>query len=100
MSLFESYFKVNELVSSWAKRGEEPINKMEFRQHVRKLLSADKTYKIDMRQVDELFEELDEDHGGSLDVAELRLALKKLQDSASTAAKTSVSCQARAAAAA
>lgn len=32
---------VKELVATWARRGEEPINKMEFRQHVRKLVKCE-----------------------------------------------------------
>ena len=80
--------KVNELVQSWAKRGVDPINKMEFRQHVKKFMSTVKTYKLEMKEVDALFEELDDDHGGTLDVSELKAALKVLQDAASNASKT------------
>ena len=65
---------VGQMVTSWARRGEEPISKMEFRQHVRKLLG-----KPDVKQIDALFESLDEDHGGTLDVSELKNALKTLQ---------------------
>ena len=77
-ALVAKKIKVSELVQSWAKRGEEPINKMEFRQHVRKLVK-----NPDSKQIDGLFEMLDEDHGGTIDVGELRAALKKLQDEAS-----------------
>ena len=56
--------KVAELVASWAKRGEEPISKMEFRQQVRKYLETKdekaekgaKAEKIDIKEVDTLFE--------------------------------------------
>ena len=30
--------KIPELVAAWSKRSNEPISKMEFRQHVRKIL--------------------------------------------------------------
>ena len=84
--------KVGELVQTWAKRGEEPISKMEFRQHVRKLLG-----KPDSKQVDALFEALDEDHGGSLEVSELKSALKKLQDAASKSGEQAVGIREQAA---
>ena len=50
---------------------------MEFRQHVRKLLGKE---KADVKQVDELFDSLDEDRGGTLDVDEIRAALKRLME--------------------
>lgn len=78
--LVSKKIKVNELVKAWAKRGEEPISKMEFRQHVRKMLE-----KVDAKDTDALFESLDEDHGGTLDVSEIKHALKKLQDSSAAA---------------
>lgn len=56
--LVEQKIKPNELVASWAKRGEEPISKMEFRQHVRKLPLDG---KVESKDIDALFEELDDD---------------------------------------
>jgi len=73
--------KPHELVQQWAKRGEEPISKMEFRQHIRKMLE-----QTDVREIDALFERLDEDGGGTLDVDEMRHALKTLQQSAAKGA--------------
>ena len=73
--------KPNELVQSWAKRGEEPISRMEFRQHVRKLLA-----KADTTEIDQLFDDLDADHGGTLDVSELKASLRLLKESAQKAA--------------
>ena len=72
--------KVAELVASWAKRGEEPISKMEFRQQVRKYLETKdekaekgaKAEKIDIKEVDTLFESLDKDNSGTIGVPELR----------------------------
>jgi len=82
---------VKELVASWAKRGEEPISKTEFRQHVRKMLD-----KTNAKEVDALFNELDEDHGGSLDVPEIRAALKKLQNAAAKRAEELAEMRAKA----
>lgn len=75
--------KVSALVREWAKRGVEPISKMEFRAHVRKVLNK---VSVSTKDVDQLFESLDDDHGGSLDVEELTAALKELQTNAAAAA--------------
>ena len=55
---------------------------MEFRQNVRKLID-----KQDVKEVDKLFEELDLDNSGELDLAEIKAALKKLQESARVASE-------------
>jgi len=90
-SLLAGNVKVSDLVQTWAKRGAETaVTKIEFRQHVRKLLD-----KSEAKQIDMLFESLDEDHGGTLDLGEIRAALKKLQDSAAVAAKAMVSTRAK-----
>ena len=68
---------VKQLVLTWAKRGAEPLNKLEFRQHVRKLLE-----KPDSKQIDTLFASLDDDGGGTLDIMEISSALKKFQQAA------------------
>ena len=49
----------------------------QFRHNIKKLLPNDK--RLDTKEIDTLFDALDEDKGGELDSAELRLALKKLQ---------------------
>ena len=69
--------KLAQLVKLLAKNGEDPISKMEFRQRVRKLLP-----KVDTIKIDALFVEWDKDGGGSLDVDELKDALKQCCDSA------------------
>ena len=53
---------------------------MEFRLHIRKLLEAAET-----KDIDALFDTLDADKGGTLDVPEIQQALKKLQTSAAKA---------------
>jgi Ca2+-binding EF-hand superfamily protein len=74
--------RIGEMVQTWAKRGNEPLNKLEFRQNVRRLLD-----KPDSKQIDALFESLDEDGGGTLDLAEIRSALKRLHTAAVIGAK-------------
>lgn len=68
--------KVAELVATWAKRGEDEINKFEFRQHVRKLV------KCEAVEVDALFDELDVDSDGQLDTGEMRESFGKFRDAA------------------
>lgn len=70
--------KPKEVVASWAKNGTEPISKMEFRQHARKLIE-----KAEAREIDAVFDEMDADGGGTLDVDEMRDALKKFAREAS-----------------
>ena len=52
--------KVNELVAKWAKRGEEPVSKQEFRVAVRKFL--EKTIKPEVKEIDELFDLFDTEY--------------------------------------
>jgi len=74
--------RIPEMVTQWAKRGVEPITKFEFRLHVRKLME-----QAQAKDIDGLFDSFDSDHGGSLDVAELRQCLKGLKDAASGASR-------------
>ena len=73
---------VKTLVTSWAKNGTDPISKMEFRQHARKLVE-----RAEVKDIDALFTEMDDDGGGSLDVVELKEAFVKLQKDAMHFAK-------------
>ena len=87
--------KIPELVASWAKRGVEPITKMQFRQSVRKLFEiaceGDSKNAVgsvpNVKEIDSLFEEFDDDKGGTLDVAELRNVLRGLKIAAVDAVK-------------
>ena len=72
--------KVNELLHSWTKGSSDtPISKIEFRQHVKKLVPK---FKGDMKEVDGLFDSLDADHGGTLDLSELKEAFRKFAEAA------------------
>ena len=64
-----------------AENGDGDINLNEFRGCVRNSLGI----KADNKEIDILFSKLDEDGGGSLDLAEVKTALKALKDAASTA---------------
>ena len=83
--LLASNVKLALLVKQWAKNGEEPISKMEFRQRVRKLLP-----KVDTTEIDALFVEWDDDGGGCLDLNELKDALKRCCASAAKYEERSV----------
>jgi len=81
-----------DLMRDWDPNRDGSITKMEFRHNIKKLLPNDK--RLDTKEIDTLFDALDEDKGGELDSAELRLALKKLQDIATSAAIDVASIQA------
>ena len=65
--------KVAELVVQWDKSSSGEITKKVFRAHVMTICGAEAA------EVDELFDSLDDDGGGSLDRTELMKALKRLQ---------------------
>ena len=78
-ALFQTNAKISELVKSWFSAKPE-INRMDFRKHVRKVLSWE-----NVKEIDNLFVEIDEDGGGSLDSQELTMAMKKLRNEAASA---------------
>ena len=86
--LLTRQIKIPELVSSWAKRGVEPITRMQFRQNMRKLFEmacrddASSGAIPNVKEIDALFDHFDDDHGGTLDVGELRNVLKGLKTAA------------------
>jgi len=73
--LLKKKVKVDELVRSWDRNGDGGINKQEFRINVRALGFKD----MDVREIDGLFDRIDDDHSVELELKELKLALKKLQ---------------------
>jgi len=80
----ERGLKVDELVREWDVLNTGEIKRVEFRQALRskKLgLPAEKVEKLE--HVDALFDELDADHSGALDLGEMKVALKQLLAKAS-----------------
>ena len=73
--------KVAELVKEWDRNGDGDISKPEFRLNLKKLGLE----KEDGLEIDRLFDSLDGDKSGSIDIPELRAAFKKLQDDAKQA---------------
>mmetsp|Transcript_49027 Transcript_49027/g.127984 ORF Transcript_49027/g.127984 Transcript_49027/m.127984 type:complete len:545 (+) Transcript_49027:159-1793(+) len=72
---------VPEMIRKWDANGDGEISKIEFRQVVRNILKI----KADNKEVDELFDRLDGDGGGSLDPKEMAIALKLFQDNVASA---------------
>ena len=70
--------KIPELLRDWDKDGTGEVKKMQFRQKVRGSLGI----KANNVEIDKFFNSMDEDGGGSLDLAELKPALKFLLDAA------------------
>ena len=67
---------VKDLVREWARKTKGEISKIEFRTGVREGLGLN----FDNKALDEWFEKMDADGGGTLDEAELKAALKLLQE--------------------
>jgi Ca2+-binding EF-hand superfamily protein len=80
------------LMRDWDPNRDGVISKMEFRQNVRKLVPQ----KHDAKDVDTLFDKLDLDRSGELEIPELKTALRTLMDSAAEAAVNSVAIKERA----
>ena len=76
---------IADLMRDWDPNRDGTITKMEFRANVRKLVPE----KVDVKEVDNLFETLDVDKSGEIDISELKLALKRLQDAAAQASAQS-----------
>ena len=83
---------VDNLMREWDPNRDGTITKMEFRGNVRKMLP-----KADTKEIDALFEQLDDDGSGEMDVAEIKGALRKLQKQAAVAASSQSAVLARAA---
>jgi Ca2+-binding EF-hand superfamily protein len=70
-----------DLVRAWDQKHKGCVNKIEFRQGIRKGLGL----KAENRDIDAVFDEFDDDGGGTLDAPELKEALKAMQDAAAEA---------------
>ena len=74
-TLVRKSYNPKDLVAEWDRKHKGEINKVEFRQGVRGM-----GIKADNKDLDTLFDSIDADGGGSLDVPELKDALKAMQD--------------------
>ena len=72
---------LGDLLREWDKNKDGAVQKMEFRQAVRGSLKLHATNG----EIDALFDTLDADHGGTLDLQELKPALMHLQSAAAEA---------------
>lgn len=69
---------VVEIVRKWDKNGKNEVNKTEFRMGLRAPPPLGLSIDNDHKDIDALFESLDRDGSGSLEVTEVRLYLEKL----------------------
>lgn len=79
--LVQKNLKPMDLVRAWDQKHKGCVNKIEFRQGVRKGLGL----QAENKEIDALFDEFDDDQGGTLDAPELKEALKSMQDAAAQA---------------
>ena len=80
LAILERQLKPKDLVQLWDKKGKGGVSKVEFRQGLIHSLGI----SAEMRAADILFDQLDDDGGGTLDLGELDLALRKVLDEAAT----------------
>ena len=71
--------RVEDMVRDWDKNGDEEISKIEFRQCVTGTDKKSLGMKVENAVIDAYFEVLDADGGGTLELAEMKSALKLLQ---------------------
>jgi len=84
---------ISDLARDWDPNRDGTISKMEFRQDIRKLLEG---RQINTKDIDELFETIDLDHGGEIDTSELKAALRQLHKAALEANQEKAQAQAKA----
>ena len=90
----EQLGKLEDMIKEWDSNGDGDISKIEFRQCVRSKLKMDIKENKD---IDAFFaKKLDEDGGGSLSLAELKPALKKLKEESAAAADAEKGVKAKA----
>ena len=80
LAILERQLKPKDLVQLWDKKGKGGVSKVEFRQGLIHSLGI----SAEMRAADILFDQLDDDGGGTLDLGELDLALRKVLEEATT----------------
>lgn len=69
-----------DIVNTWDTSGDSALSKKEFREAVMVMLPG-----VEQGEVDALFNSLDDDGGGKLDLAEIKVALKSFADAAEMA---------------
>jgi Ca2+-binding EF-hand superfamily protein len=77
--------------------GDGSVSKIEFKQMMRKLGLLGEGSRFDVKSVEKLFDELDADGGGELDINEITIALKKLRAKVMRVEKDEAVAQAEAA---
>jgi len=75
--------KATDVITSMDWNKDRRITRMEWRTGIRKLVG---TKDVDVSETDSVFETIDLDHGGTLDEAELKTALRTLQSKGAQAA--------------
>ena len=81
--IIKSNLKIGDVVSKWVKK--KDVSKADFRKHVLEMGVVAKTEANKDHPIDVLFDSLDEDGGGTLDLDELKQLLTKLVDMAKQA---------------
>ena len=75
--LHQKKIKLEDLMLEWDRNKDGDISKQEFRLHTKKL-GLDQTHST--ADIDSLYDSLDLDGSGSLDVSEMKAALKRMQE--------------------
>ena len=83
---------VDELMREWDPNRDGSITRLEFRVNVRKLVDKG-GYSCQMAELYALFNELDVDRGGGISISELKMALKKLEQTTEAARRRAAALQ-------
>jgi len=83
---------VSDLAREWDPNRDGAISKMEFRAAVRKLLDG---RQLDVKEIDSLFNDIDLDRGGEVDISELKAGIRRLHKAAVEAARKSDEAKAK-----
>jgi len=81
-ALIRKGLDLDQLVSEWDILGSGEITLVEFRKSLRDPKLGLPTALLEVGRVDALFQQLDEDHGGSLDLSEMRIAFQTFRSRA------------------
>ena len=82
MLLFEKGAKIDEIMLEWDRNRDGEISLQEFRLNVRKLGLTEK--EAPTKEIDSIYHSIDLDGSGTLDMKEVKVALKKLQEEHAT----------------